>query len=71
VLDTKSPKYLEMAQGHISLSVARGSNKICMVHHDDHQPNPVVYEVAIVGHQPSSALNTYEDGPSHYLTEEV
>jgi hypothetical protein len=23
VLDTKSPKYLEMAQGHISLSVVR------------------------------------------------
>jgi hypothetical protein len=26
VLDTKSPKYLEMAQGHISLSEARGSS---------------------------------------------
>jgi hypothetical protein len=25
VLDTKSPKYLEMAQGHISLSVAFGA----------------------------------------------
>jgi hypothetical protein len=27
VLDTKSPKYLEMAQGHIFLSVGRGAHK--------------------------------------------
>jgi hypothetical protein len=42
-----------------------------VVHHDDHQLSPVAYEVAIVGHQPSSALDTYEDGPSRYLIEEV
>jgi hypothetical protein len=28
VLDTKSPKYLEMAQGHISLSGMRGGRAI-------------------------------------------
>jgi hypothetical protein len=28
VLDTKSPKYLEMAQGHISLSIFRTGNGV-------------------------------------------
>jgi hypothetical protein len=49
----------------------KGSAKICVVHHDDHQPSLVAYEVAIFDHQPSSNLDTYEDGPSRRLTEEV
>jgi hypothetical protein len=28
VLDTKSPKYLEMAQGHISLSIMTGGGEL-------------------------------------------
>jgi hypothetical protein len=48
-----------------------GSAKIYVVHHDDHKPSPMVYEVPIVSHQPSSALNTYVDDPSLCLTEEV
>jgi hypothetical protein len=51
--------------------VARAAQKVCVVHHDDHQSSPMVYEVAIVDQQPSSALDTYEDGPSHRLIEEV
>jgi hypothetical protein len=31
VLDTKSPKYLEMAQGHISLSVIKQETPIVVV----------------------------------------
>jgi hypothetical protein len=31
----------------------------------------MAYEVAIISHNPSSTLDTYEDGPSRRLTEEV
>jgi hypothetical protein len=31
VLDTNSPKHLEMAQGHISLSVFYEGSRCCMV----------------------------------------
>jgi hypothetical protein len=51
--------------------IARAAPKTCEAHHDDHQPSPVAYEVAIIDHQPVSTLDTYEDGPSRRLTEEV
>jgi hypothetical protein len=74
---TREPRLVHSDSIHGTLPIsgapgdAKAVPKICVVHHDDHQPSPMVYEVAIVGCQQSSTLDTYEDDPCHCLTEEV